>query len=224
MAETIAGARARFRLGDRLSGPYLVGKALHAYLSVFVHPPRDRFEVSGYLHELEGRFLYWLARRVPPGGLALEVGSFKGKSSGFLAAGLPTGARLACVDTWQNDAMPYDARGDVLAEFKANLRAYEDRVEICRGRSSAVAAGWHRPIDLLFVDGEHSYEGCSGDLKAWTRFVSPGGWIALHDSSEEGVRSAIDQFFPPSRRRASLCAWSIFAARTTGGSGWSAWI
>ena len=197
---------------SRFSRQYLKGKAWENYLKRFVHPPPSLEQIPGYLHPLEARFLFWLAGRVPAGGLALEVGSFKGKSSANLAAGLKSGARLACVDTWQNQAMPYDPPIDVLPDFLRNVAPYQEIIATHRGTSAAVAADWKLPLDLLFIDGDHSYEGCSGDLKAWLSFLKPGGWIAFHDSSEVGVAAAIEEFFPKANRSSELHAWSIFGA------------
>jgi hypothetical protein len=36
-------------------------------------------------------------------------------------------------------------------------------------------------IDLLFVDGDHSYEGCLNDLENWYPKLIPGGQVVLHD-------------------------------------------
>ena len=36
-------------------------------------------------------------------------------------------------------------------------------------------------IDLLFVDGDHSYEGCKADLENWFPNLVPGGHIVMHD-------------------------------------------
>ena len=36
-------------------------------------------------------------------------------------------------------------------------------------------------VDLLFIDGDHSYEGCTRDLENWYDNVSPGGHVLLHD-------------------------------------------
>jgi predicted O-methyltransferase YrrM len=186
---------------------------MQMYLNLFVRPPQVLYTVPGYLNPVEGKFLYWRAQCVPAGGLAVEVGSFKGKSSGFIAAGLPPGARLACVDTWKNDAMPYDAADDSFPEFRKHTAAYQALMDAHRGTSAQVAAAWTLPIDLLFIDGDHSYEGCSEDLKAWIGFVRRDGWIAVHDSSVEGVKRSIAEFFPAAARYSELRAWSIFAAR-----------
>lgn len=50
------------------------------------------------------------------------------------------------------------------------------------GDSQAVGKAWDGPqIDLLFIDGDHSYEGCLGDLVAWREHVWTGGLIVFHD-------------------------------------------
>jgi predicted O-methyltransferase YrrM len=198
---------------NRFSTDYVKCKAVHSLLRTFVHPPAELFSRPGYLHALEGKFLYWLATQVPAGGQIVEVGSFKGKSSGFLAAGLNRGGSLACVDTWSNDAMPYDEPADTLSEFLRNMSRYRDSLNVCRGLSAEVAAGWSRPVDLLFIDGDHSYEGCSADLTSWLPYVRCAGWIAFHDSSVDGVSGAIRDFYPRSMRYSERRAWSIFAAR-----------
>jgi len=38
------------------------------------------------------------------------------------------------------------------------------------------------PVDFLFIDGDHSYEGLRGDWLAWKDQVAAGGIVALHDS------------------------------------------
>lgn len=38
-----------------------------------------------------------------------------------------------------------------------------------------------RKADLLFVDGDHTYEGVGADVAAYTAFLRPGGLLALHD-------------------------------------------
>lgn len=202
-------------MSSRLNRKYLTAKTWGSYLQLFTHPPAELYSTPGYLHPLEGRFLYWLAGKVPPGGLAVEIGSFKGKSSVFLAAGLQANARLACVDTWRNDAMPYDDSADTMPLFLTNVSRYSDRIETNRGKSVDVANKWHQPIDVLFIDGDHSYEGCSTDMKAWMRFVRTGGWIAFHDSGEAGVIRAINEFFPRTCRGVELYAGSILAVKKT---------
>ena len=37
-------------------------------------------------------------------------------------------------------------------------------------------------FDVVFVDGDHEYPGVSADVLAYSRFVSPGGYLILHDT------------------------------------------
>ncbi len=40
---------------------------------------------------------------------------------------------------------------------------------------------WNKEIDILLIDGDHSYEGVSADYKKFEPFVKDGGLILLHD-------------------------------------------
>lgn len=48
-----------------------------------------------------------------------------------------------------------------------------------RERLAGILAG--RTIDLLFIDGDHSYEGCMADFEIYRHMVSPAGLIVFHD-------------------------------------------
>lgn len=43
------------------------------------------------------------------------------------------------------------------------------------------------PVDFIFIDGDHSYEGLQGDWTAWKDLVDPGGIVALHDSDNRNL-------------------------------------
>lgn len=43
---------------------------------------------------------------------------------------------------------------------------------------------WSEPIDILIVDGDHSYEGVSRDIEAWLPHMKPDGLIFFHDYLE----------------------------------------
>ncbi len=48
------------------------------------------------------------------------------------------------------------------------------------------------PVDFLFIDGDHSYEGLKGDWEAWRSHLSPGSIVALHDT--RGGRHACQHY------------------------------
>jgi hypothetical protein len=55
-----------------------------------------------------------------------------------------------------------------------------------------------KPIDLLFVDGDHTEDGVRGDIATWAGRVKPGGVMAFHDYGNSnlpwcsGVKTAVD--------------------------------
>jgi predicted O-methyltransferase YrrM len=73
---------------------------------------------------------------------------------------------------------------------------------------------WNKPIDFLFIDGDHSEQGVTRDWNEWSQFVIPGGIVAFHDSrmfeggwpkETDGPVRAVDRLF---RNRPSS-EWSI---------------
>jgi predicted O-methyltransferase YrrM len=55
-------------------------------------------------------------------------------------------------------------------------------------------------FDVLFIDGDHSFEGCYADLVNYVPLVKPGGLVLVHDIrpndgySFPGVRTAFEKF------------------------------
>jgi SAM-dependent methyltransferase len=45
----------------------------------------------------------------------------------------------------------------------------------------------NKKYDLLFIDGDHSYDGVKRDYEMYSRLVRPGGLIAFHDIYSPGV-------------------------------------
>lgn len=52
------------------------------------------------------------------------------------------------------------------------------------GDSSDIGKTWNKPVDLLIVDGDHTFEGVNKDIEAWFPHVVPGGYIFFHDVLE----------------------------------------
>jgi len=125
----------------------------------------------------------------------LEIGRFKGLSTLALASALkfidagweesshhkqrpdidypafeaPRQRRLISIDPVPT------AEATALIE-RAGLTKY---VAFVNYRSDAVKV--QGELDLLFIDGDHSYEGCARDVMQYVPFVRPGGYFILHD-------------------------------------------
>jgi len=154
--------------------------------------------VEGFLSLAEADQLYRLARDFTPQvkPVVVEIGSWKGKSSIMLAAGLmgKTQPRLFCVDTFSGDEDPEYQRKyyaalmerdprDLEKTFRSNIRScgLQHIAEPLKGYSFDRCRGWQQPIDLLFIDANHEYPAVLRDFEDWSPFVKEGGVVAFHD-------------------------------------------
>jgi predicted O-methyltransferase YrrM len=195
------------------------------HLNVFYAPWRKRFareegdfawSIFTHTEPIERLLLYRLALGLPPNAVALEIGSYLGASACFLAAGLSKvgdGTKLFCVDTWNNDAMTEGGR-DTYQEFLSNTEAYMKNIIPLKGFSDKVAETFDTPINLLFIDGDHSYEGCRKDILAWLPHLKKNGIIVMHDFRySPGVKKAVGELIEPIRMGRAHCVHNIYWTR-----------
>ena len=170
------------------------------YLRFQVRGHGQAWRIFTHMTTYERLLLYELGLQQPPGAVLLEIGSYLGASTCFLAAAaqdIGGGARAHCVDTWQNEGMT-EAPRDTWGEFQANTRAYASCIIAHRGRSMDVANTFTEHLDLLFIDGDHSYVACKADLEAWLPHLKYGGVLIMHDYGwAEGVKRAVDEIVKP---------------------------
>jgi predicted O-methyltransferase YrrM len=156
--------------------------------------------VEGWLSEAQAQRLWDAARRVPAGGLVVEIGSFRGRSAIVMASALADGARLVAIDPHAGgdrgpqEIAPEAERGQADHQaFLSNLRAagVESRVEHVRKMSSDAHQDVSEPVDVLYVDGAHRFAPARDDIVSWGARVRDGGTMLVHDSfSSIGVTLA----------------------------------
>jgi predicted O-methyltransferase YrrM len=74
-----------------------------------------------------------------------------------------------------------------LEKTKQQTEFAEERRTIIRKRSIDAANDVKEPLDFVFIDGDHSYEGCKIDIESWVDKVKPGGWLMGHDYDNQSV-------------------------------------
>ena len=152
--------------------------------SIALSPPRRIVHPTSWLEHIP--FAFYLVSILKPTSI-VELGTHTGVSyCGFCQAvdELELVCHCHAIDTWQGDehAGFYDS-SEVLPE----LRDYHDPLygKFSRLIQSTFDEALHhfadKSIDLLHIDGEHSYDAVKHDFETWKPKVSDRGVILFHD-------------------------------------------
>lgn len=165
----------------------------------------------------------------------VEIGVWQGKNAGQILRLVP-GVELTLVDPWAQ-ATPGPYMGQDSADSRTLqpdfdriaakvIRDFSSRARIVRRTSvdaAALLAADGEKFDLVFIDGDHSYEGCRADIEAWLPLVAQSGksgWIGGHDYLNPrkapdgkdrfpGVTRAVDEAFGVEVERGSDSTWWV---------------
>jgi predicted O-methyltransferase YrrM len=161
-------------------------------LGVKIAPLQSRFEISGLLSKLAEQ---------PPRRI-LEIGTANGGSLFMFTQVAPADAHVISVD------LPHGQFGGGYPMYKIPLyKAFTkpgQQLDLIRADSHAPATVDRvrellggEPLDFLFIDGDHTYDGVKTDFEAYSQLVRPGGLIGFHDISapvSDERRNADDVF------------------------------
>ena len=153
--------------------------------------------VRGFLTDDEGELLSALACEAGNLGPVLEIGSWCGRSTIWLAQGAKLAGTVVLAldhhrgsEEHQPGEMFFDAdlvdgegRVDTLREFRRNIAqaGVEDIViPIVAGTQQAQAI-LPNTLGMVFIDGGHSLEAALTDWRSVGHRVLPGGILAIHD-------------------------------------------
>lgn len=188
---------------------------------------RQRLNAAGLAHaasihtfttEEELDVLMSLASRVPDNSEAVEVGSYLGASTCYIAAGLVgKNVSLTCIDTWQNETMP-DGERDTLSQFKANLKPASAMLKIVRSRTNSLERdSLPSTVSFAFIDGDHSYAAAKYDFELLAPTVMMEGVIAFHDTLYfKGVSRVLGEALASGDWRLDGCCHNLSWIRRTG--------
>jgi predicted O-methyltransferase YrrM len=126
----------------------------------------------------EAAYLYRLASYLQPR-TVVEIGRFRGGSTFLLATALKRGI-LHSYDIATRQGRD---GADLDRQLSAALERYglSERV-VLHVADSRSAEPPERPIELVFIDGDHREEGVRADFERWSAFLAPGGSLVFHDA------------------------------------------
>ena len=130
----------------------------------------------------------WI-EKIPDDGVYLEVGVDKGKSLYIARAVSQESVRVYGVDLRPDPNV--------------------DGTIFYQGDSVEIAQDFKNKIDVLFIDGDHSYAGCKRDIEVWYPHMKEGGVMLFHDGDESspGVVRAVAEFVDT--YKGTLKKWTI---------------
>lgn len=160
-------------------------------------------QVDGWFGVDEGAWLAKQVKSLPVGAKVLEIGSWHGRSSRFIADNLPEDGQVWCCDTFNGSSGEPEMHGTAHWErgdhafqwWWCNLQEHivNGRVVPVRMHSASAAhtfahlieKGQMEQFDLIFIDGDHSEEGIKTDVEAWLPLLKDGGLMCGHDYYKE---------------------------------------
>jgi predicted O-methyltransferase YrrM len=138
----------------------------------------------------EAAYLYKIVKTISHGRIA-EIGRFKGGSTFLMAAALEPNSLLdsfdkhsGCIIQDENNRQTRLEGNKLDSELRAALARYsiDEHVNILVHDSTSIVLNDAR-YDLVFIDGDHSYEGAKKDFLAWKDAVKKGGHLLFHDAA-----------------------------------------
>ena len=160
-------------------------------------PQAPDASVRGFLPDHEGRQLYDWAVTAAKIGPILEIGSYCGRSTLWLAqAARIHGTVVYAVDHHRGseehqpgeshhdkDLVNGYGEVDTLSIFRRNIQVagLENEVIAVVTGSAHFARTWSGQLGMVFIDGGHSLTTALADFRAWAPRVMPGGILAVHD-------------------------------------------
>ena len=158
-------------------------------------------EVKGFMSYHEGKALSKWAEEFSKVGPIMEIGSYCGKSTLFLAYGANknnqivftvdhhNGSEEHQIDEEYFDNEIYDTETNSVNSFPLfvkNINQFRasNVVPIVRSSSDA-AKTWNTYLGMVFIDGGHSLETAMQDFNSWNEKIISGGALVIHDIFEK---------------------------------------
>jgi len=129
-------------------------------------------------------YVFGLARR-RGARTAIEIGRWRGGSTVALAAGMGPGGKVWSIDIGEKAARLLGVDAEELdAETRDFARRFGLDIELIRGDSQTIELDAD-DVDIVLIDGDHTYDGVRTDFERFGRRVAPGGAILLDDAFSE---------------------------------------
>ena len=157
--------------------------------------------IPGWMSEHE---LQWLGEQAANKKLIIEIGSYMGRSTRVM--GDATSGRVVAVDDWfgprnesdvNTDGTPFteDERSEIEAKFHIYLSDLIQAGKVLPVKMDYNEMEYSEELDvqpdMVFIDGDHSYEAVMRDISLWRERLVSGGMLCGHDFGYEPIMNAL---------------------------------
>jgi len=138
----------------------------------------------------------------------VEIGSWKGKSTAYMAVEIVNSRKLIkfdCIDTWLGSfehtqgqwAEDSDVvNGNLFDTFLQNIQPVRGVINPIRMSSVAASALYiDNSLDFVFLDGAHDPDSVNADIISWYPKVKNGGILGGHDFGWISVSNVVRSHF-----------------------------
>lgn len=125
------------------------------------------------------QFAEWLVSRINPNTI-VDLGVDYGYSTFCFAN--PNIGTVYGIDTFEGDqytGIHTDAEQTVNNVIKEN--GYNN-IEIIKGKFDDIVKSWDKPIDILHIDGLHTYHDTLNNYEKWSKFLHKDSVLLMHDT------------------------------------------
>lgn len=135
-----------------------------------------------------------LARHAAGRTRLVEIGVWHGVTTSVLRRAMAPDGVLWAIDPFPRGRLGFSYQRRIARSEVA--RVTNGTVRWVRTTGEVAAEIYRReegpPVGLVFIDGDHSYEGLAGDWSAWSPLIARGGVVCLHDSRSTPERQIDD--------------------------------
>jgi predicted O-methyltransferase YrrM len=152
-------------------------------------------DLEGFFDAGIAKLYSHVAWQFPSGSKFVEVGTYEGKSTAYMAEQLKLYNKeieFYVVDIWKNYGQYLSFRRNMIQLGLNHL------MKPIRAESTLAALQFqNESLDFVFLDADHRYSAIRADILSWLPKVKPNGILAGHDYSENcpGVVKAINELF-----------------------------
>ena len=129
----------------------------------------------------------------------VEIGSWKGKSSAYMAVEIKNSGKdikFDCIDPWfdqKEEGQYFEIEKNLYKTFLENIEPIKENINPIRSLSKdAVNLYENESLDFVFIDADYDYSHVYEDIKNWFPKVKRGGILAGNRINLDSVKMALE--------------------------------